>query len=171
MPEREHPLRIEAERCGDEASIAAVTAEAFRGHPYSRGAEPAIIEGLRRAGALSISLVARDGNAIVGHVALSPLTLGEVREGWYGLGPISVQPDRQHDGIGRRLMHAALDTLRAKGACGCVLVGEPAFYGRFGFTADPTVTHPGVPPEYCLTLRFRPNSDTGTAHFHPAFGV
>jgi putative acetyltransferase len=162
---------IEPERSGDEATIAAVTAAAFHNHPYSHGEEPGIIARLRAAGALSVSLVAREGTAIIGHVAASPIALGATHEGWYGLGPISVRPDRQRHGIGSLLMRAVLETLRANGARGCVLVGEPAFYRHFGFTADPSVSHAGVPPEYCLTLRFVPGTEAGAAQFHPAFGV
>jgi len=171
MSRTDSRIVVEAERGGDEAAIAAVTAEAFRNHPYSHGQEPAVIEALRAAGALSVSLVARRAGEIVGHVAASPVALGTVATGWYGLGPLSVLPARQRRGIGSLLMRELLQELRRRGARGCVLVGPPEYYIRFGFRADPSVTVSHVPPEYCLVLRLAPNTDAGEAAFHAAFSL
>ncbi|MEC4630073.1 N-acetyltransferase, partial [Bacillus safensis] len=85
---------------------------------------------------------------LLGHVAVSPVTVSDGSTGWYGLGPISVLPARQGQGIGAALMRAAIDALRQQGARGCVLLGEPAYYGRFGFRAEPGLVLPGVPAEY-----------------------
>jgi predicted N-acetyltransferase YhbS len=171
MSRTDSRIVVEPECSGDEAAIAALTAEAFRNHPYSHGQEPAVIEALRDANALSVSLVARRAGEIVGHVAASPMKLGAVAAGWYGLGPLSVLPARQRRGIGSLLMRAVLEELRRRGARGCVLVGPPEYYIRFGFRADPGVTVAHVPPEYCLILRLAPNSDTGEALFHAAFSL
>ena len=172
MSRTDSRIVVEAESHGDEAAIAAVTAEAFRNHPYSHGQEPAVIEALRQAGALSVSLVARRAGEIVGHVAASPAKVGaEAATGWYGLGPLSVLPARQRRGIGSLLMRAMLEELRRRGARGCVLVGPPEYYIRFGFSADARLTLAHVPPKYCLTLRLVPNTDAGEAAFHAAFSL
>lgn len=165
-------LRIVPERVGDEAAIAEVTAEAFRGHPYSHGREAAVIAMLRREGALSVSLVARIGGDVVGHIAASAVAVGETgAPGWYGLGPLSVVPQRQRRGLGSALMRAVLDELVRRGARGCVLVGLAEYYLRFGFRNDPALTVDGVPPQYCLSLRLVPNTDAGPVKFHAAFAL
>ena len=162
-------MRIRPEAPGDEAAIGALTAAAFTGHPYSDGSEPLIIERLRRLGKLTLSLVAEDDGQIVGHVAFSPVTLSGGEGGWYGLGPISVAPGRQRSGIGSALMREGLGELEAQGAAGCALVGDPAYYNRFGFIARSELTTTGVPPEYFLVLPLHGEVPSGMVTFHPAF--
>lgn len=162
-------LAIGDESPGDAAAIRALVTEAFRAAPHASGTEAQIVDRLRDAGALSLSLVARDRDGILGHVAASPLGIGDAA-GWFGIGPLAVRLDRQSRGIGSALMGAALARLRAQGAGGVVLVGDPAYYGRFGFAADPAVVVEGIPAEYVLTLPFgRPAQ--GHVRFHAAFGL
>ena len=66
-------------------------------------------------------------------------------------------------------MTAALDALRARGLAGAVLVGDPAYYARFGFAPSPGLTVPGVPDEYVLALPFAGPPPTGAIAYHPAF--
>lgn len=120
-------MTIRPERPGDEDPIGEVTREAFAFHPHSRQTEHFIVAALRRAGALSISLVAEQGDRVVGHVAFSPVRIGDGSPGWYGLGPVSVLPALQGQGIGRALIEHGLEELRRRGAGGCVLLGDPAF--------------------------------------------
>jgi putative acetyltransferase len=163
-------VRIRPEAAGDAAAIEALTVAAFRDHPHSGHTEQHIVRALRAAGQLTVSLVAiAPEGELIGHVAVSPVAMSDGTRGWYGLGPISVQPARQRLGIGTRLMHAALDALRALGASGCVLVGEPTYYGRFGFRAEPALTIPGVPPEYFQALVLAGPLPHATVTFHPAF--
>lgn len=160
---------IRPEHADDEAAIAEVTKVAFTGHPYSDGSEPGIIAALRKAGALSLSLVAETGSSVIGHVALSPVEI-EDREGqWFGLGPISVLPDFQGQGIGTALMRAAIAWMTEEGASGCVLVGDVRFYGRFGFAALDGLVLPGVPPQFVLALPLSGPAPSGIVSFHPAF--
>ena len=91
--------------------------------------------------------------------------------GWQGLGPISVTPERQRKGIGTALMRAALAEVRASHAPGVVLVGDPAFYGHFGFRRAPGLQLDGIPPEVLLALPFGPDLPRGALRFHPAFGL
>lgn len=168
-------LAIRPEAPADEAAIEAVTRAAFLVHPHSRQTEQFIIRELRAAGALSVSLVAEEGSRvvgrIVGHIAFSPVRLADGTPGWQGMGPVSVAPDRQRRGIGSALVEAGLARLRELGAQGCLLVGDPAFYGRFGFAQATGLELEGVPAEVFLALSFGPSLPTGRVDFHPAFAA
>jgi putative acetyltransferase len=68
-------------------------------------------------------------------------------------------------------VQTALDQLREQGASGCVVLGEPGFYGRFGFAPEPGLILPGVPPEYFQALAFGDRlPPMGEVEYHPAFG-
>lgn len=153
----------------DRAVIHALTEAAFREAPHSSHTEQFIVDALRSRGELSLSLVAEKDGQVVGHVALSPVTISDGSTGWLGLGPISVLPGWQGQGVGAALMHAALDALRGQGAQGCVVLGEPSYYGRFGFRAEPGLMLPGVPPEYFQALCLRPPMAQGAVQYSPAF--
>lgn len=162
-------MPIRPEQPADADAIRALTTEAFATAPHRSGTEAAIVDALRAAGALTLSLVAVEGNEIVGHVAFSPVTIDGAERGWFGLGPVSVRPRRQRGGIGSELIREGLRRLRAMGAEGCVLLGDPAYYGRFGFAADPALVLEGVPPEYFVRLGFGAAVPTGTMRYHAAF--
>lgn len=138
-------IRIRHETAEDTQAIGEVTACAFQHAPHTSHTEQHIVSGLRRAGKLAISLVAEADGTVVGHVAISPVSISSGASGWFGLGPVSVLPQHQGRGIGSQLIREALRLLRGSGASGCVVLGEPRYYGRFGFQADPTwscrVTH------------------------------
>ena len=121
---------------------------------------------------MSVSLVAEDNGEIIGHVAISPVSISSGAERWYGLGPISVLPERQGQRIGSLLMEQGLADLRALGAAGCVVLGDPNYYSRFGFKANPSLVFPGVPPEYFQTISFTGHPvPTGTVTYHEAFAA
>jgi putative acetyltransferase len=162
-------VQVRPERSGDEEAIHAVTTEAFLEAPHTAHTEQFIVGELRRAGALTVSLVAELDDHIVGHVAISPVTIDGAANGWFGLGPVSVLPEHQGRGVGSRLVREALARLRTAGAGGCVLVGEPSYYGRFGFRAEPALVLPGVPPEYFQALSFTNELPRGVVTFHEAF--
>lgn len=164
-------LRIRDENTLDAPFIEALTETAFRTAPHRSGTEQHIVNALRRAGQLTLSLVAEEGGVIVGHVAVSPVSVSDGARDWYGLGPIAVQPELQGRHIGASLMHAALDGLRARGAAGCVLVGEPAYYTRFGFRPVPGLVYPGIPSAYFMALAFGSHIAQGTVSYHAAFGA
>jgi putative acetyltransferase len=164
-------IEIRPETAADIARIREITELAFRTAAHTCGREHLLVDALRNAGALTVSLVAMSGHEIVGHVAISPVTVSEATGEWFGVGPISVLSQFQRQGIGSRLMESALSQLREKGARGCVLVGDPKFYGRFGFRSDPTLVVPDVPPEVSLSLRFCPCPDHGPVTFHAAFAA
>lgn len=165
-------LLIRDERDGDAGAIRAVTRAAFEGMPYSEQTEAAIVDALRAAGALAVSLVAVEDGGIVGHVAFSPIAIdGAPAPGWFGAGPLSVRPGRQRAGIGTALMRAGLARLADAGAKGCVLVGDPAYYRRFGFTASSSLRYPDLPAEYFQVLELASETPSGTVAFHPAFAA
>ena len=164
-------MEIRVEMPGDVGAIRAVTTAAFAVAPYSNQMEAAIVDGLRQGGALSLSLVAMEEGNVVGHVAFSPVLINGQPRDWYGLGPVSVQPDRQGQGVGQRLIVRGLDELKNRGAGGCVVFGEPAYYGRFGFVSDPGLVFAGAPPGYFQRLVFKGTSPKGEVSYHAAFGT
>lgn len=169
MPTERSALSIRGETAADAAAIRRITEAAFATAAHSSGTEAAIVEGLRAAGALTVSLVAEDAAGPVGHVAFSPVTVDGHAAGWFGLGPLSVLPDAQRAGVGSALVRAGLARLPALGGRGCVVVGDPAFYRRFGFAADPGLRLEGVPAEYFQRLVLAGPAPRGTVAYHPAF--
>jgi putative acetyltransferase len=162
-------LDIRDETPADIATIRAITRAAFAGQPYSDQTEAEVIDGLRAADAIGLSLVAMSGGEVVGNVVFSDVTIDGVA-GWVGLGPVSVRPDLQRGGVGSALIKAGLDRMRATGAMGCVLVGDSGYYSRFGFRTVPGLGYQGVPDEYVMALPFRGALPKGVIVFHPAFG-
>ena len=160
-------LRDETE--SDFAAIRDVTEAAFRTLAISGHTEQFIIEALRTAGALTISLVATLNGTVVGHIAFSPVTMSDGTPGWYGLGPVSVLPAYQRQGIGKALIAEGLARLKALAANGCCLVGHPGYYGRFGFENPSGLALDGVPPEVFFALAFNGRMPQGTVAFHEAF--
>ena len=135
----------------------------------SRHTEQFIVHALRAAKALTISLVAEDEGKIVGHIAFSPVTITDGSENWYGLRPVSVLLRFQGKGIGAKLIREGLLLLKDLGGQGCVLVGHPAYYPRFGFKNDSKLVYEGVPPEVFFALPFYGNVPKGRVLFHEAF--
>lgn len=163
---------VRPERPADAAAISALTTAAFHGLEFSGGNEAEIVERLRADGDLAVSLVAENLDlAVIGHAAFSPVTVSDGTSGWYALGPVSVIPLRQKVGIGSSLTEAGLARLREIGAAGCVVLGDPGYYGRFGFVNDPGLTCPGPHPEYLQRVVFRTPPPTGEIRFAPAFGL
>ena len=160
---------IRNERPTDIQAITDITIAAFQNHPFSHQTEHFIVHALRAANALAVSLVAEiDGN-VAGHVAFSPVAMADGSPGWYGVGPISVAPEYQRQGIGTALMEEGLRRLENMGANGCLLVGDPHFYKRFGFRNIPELILEGVPPDVFLALPFGEKSPRGAVQFHQAF--
>lgn len=129
------------------------------------------MDALRAEGALEVSLIAEREGLVVGHIAFSHARVGEASADWYLLGPMAVLPEFQGRGIGRLLMQAGLASLRERSAQGCVLVGDPAFYGRFGFEHVPGICCAGVPDAYVLALRFAGPMPQGEIAHHPAYSI
>lgn len=162
---------IRSELPSDIAAIHSLTKEAFLNAPYAAHTEHFIVDALRDAGALTLSLVAEEDGSVVGHVAVSPISISGKNLGWHGLGPISVAPEHQKKGIGSGLVHAALQRLKEKKSAGCVLAGDPAYYNRFGFVHQSSIIFPDVPAEFFLVNPFSEIVPQGIAKFHEAFAT
>ena len=163
---------IRTEQARDIEAITQVTYAAFLGKFSDHPTEHLIVNGLREAGMLTLSLVAEVNGKIVGHVAFSPVTINEQFVGWYGLGPISVAPDLQKQGIGSKLILDGLARLRDLGAKGCVLEGSPAYYERFGFKPRAGLTYHAAPaPEFFMAFPFYEEVPVGKVEYHQAFYV
>ena len=160
---------IRNENESDVEAISEITEKAFQSLAISSHTEQFIIQALRKANALTISLVAEKEGKIMGHIAFSPVTISDGTANWYGLGPISVLPALQKQGIGKRLMREGLSRLKSLGAKGCVLVGDSGYYGQFGFRSLPHLVVDGVPPEYVLVLPFEDNATHGIVVCHEGF--
>jgi len=162
-------VTIRPETVADVGAIDDITAAAFRTVAVSNQTEQFIIGALRAANALTISLVAEHEARVVGHVAFSPVTISDGSKGWYGLGPVSVLPELQRQGIGTALIEEGLSLLEGLNAHGCCLVGDPSFCGRIGFRNIPELVHEGVPPEVFLAKPLRGVVPHGVVAFHEGF--
>ena len=162
---------VRREQDGDEAAIAQVIATAFAAAEWSDGGEAALVGRLRDDLELESSYVAvTAAGSVVGHVAFSRVTIDGRECGWFGLAPLAVLPDWQRRGIGAALVAAGLEDLRSLDAAGCVVLGEPAYYRRFGFAHDPVLTYPGPPADYFQRLVLRGDAPRGVVSYSNAFG-
>ena len=164
-------IEVSNEKADDEARIHQVTEQAFVSAPHSDHNEQFIVDALRRAGALTVSQVAKVDGEIIAHVAISPVTLSGGAIGWFGLGPISVLPDFQGLGIGSKLVQSSIAALKEVGASGCVVLGDSAYYGRFGFKVVDGLVFSGVPAEYFQALSFSGEFPNEEVSYHEAFSA
>lgn len=160
---------IRDEKDTDYRFISDVTKSAFETMEISNNTEQFIIEALRSAKALIVSLVAEVDGLVVGHIAFSPVIMSDGAKDWYGLGPVSVHPDFQRKGIGKALIQEGLSRLRNLKAKGCCLVGHPKYYRQFGFNNVERLLHEGVPQEVFFAFSFDGNMPQGNVIFHEGF--
>ncbi len=162
-------ITIRSETYADTDAITNVTIAAFKTLEISNHTEQFIVEALRAAKALTISLVAELDAGVIGHIAFSPVTISDGTRSWYGLGPVSVLPEYQRQGIGKALIGEGVSRLREMNAQGCCLVGHPEYYKQFGFNNTPELVLENVPPEVFFALSFDGHTPQGTVTFHDAF--
>lgn len=117
-------------RPGDHPAIAAVVEAAF-GQP----GEARLVGRLRADGDALFELVAVEADAVVGHVLFSRLWADRY-EMFAALAPLAVRPDLQKTGLGSALVRAGLESAKEFGAHGVIVLGHPAYYPRFGFSAE-----------------------------------
>ena len=161
---------IREERSGDEAAIRALTERAFAGHPYSDGTEADVIERLRRDGDLLASLVAVQGEALIGQASYSAARLSNREQGWMVLGPMAVAPEWQGRGVGRALVEAGEAAMMARGAKGITVLGDPELYARFGFRRNTPMRLDGELGEYLQVKSFGAPIPAASITYAPAFG-
>jgi putative acetyltransferase len=143
---------------------------------FDAEAEPRLVEALRTAGRLSVSLVAVLGDVVAGHIAFSDVTIDIPGRPLVGLGlaPVGVLPGMQRQGIGSALIRAGLDQCKERRAPFVVVLGDPGYYRRFGFK---TAADWGVGNEYgaheeFMAFEFSPGaipSPAGIARYSPEF--
>ena len=160
---------IRSETSDDISTIAEVTAAAFKTLAIRNHMEQFIIAALRAANALTVSLVAEVDGRVVGHVAFSPVNISDGSPNWFGLGPVSMLPECQRQGIGKALILEGLSRLKRLNAQGCCLVGHPEYYKQFGFKNIPELVHEGVPQEVFLSLPLVGHVPQGIVDFHGGF--
>jgi putative acetyltransferase len=165
-------LRVRPETEADHAAVRAINERAF-GQP----GEAALVEALRRAGAVILSLVAERAGALVGHILFSPVTV-ETAAGAYravGLAPMAVEPGHQRAGVGSALVEDGLRRLRAQGHQAVVVLGHPSYYPRFGFAPASRFGlswEHDAPDEAFMALELSFGALAGrggVVAFHPAF--
>lgn len=157
-------MRIREEASGDAAAIRRVIVAAF-----GRQAEADLVDALRSAGDAAVSLVAEDDTGIVGHVLFSKL---QAPDGCVALAPVSVTPGRQSKGIGTALVREGLERAKRDGARAAFVVGEPGYYGRFGFRPAAQRFETTYPRSYFMALELAPGAlgeASGPVNFAPAF--
>ena len=157
------------ERAADVPAIRALLESAF-----PSAAESRLVDALRASGRLAVSLVACDATSVVGHVAFSPVQLGDASG--LGLAPMSVLPAHQNRGIGALLVREGLVTCAHLGWGFVVVLGEPEYYGRFGFER---ASGRGLENEYGVDEAFRVlelrtgelPADGGLVRYAPEFAL
>lgn len=161
-------VTVRTERQDDDAAIDVVVASAF-----GQRDEADLVRALRSSTAWlpQLSLVAELDHRVVGHAAFTRAHVDGVPV--LALAPVSVIPDAQHRGIGTALVEDGISRARADGESLIVVLGDPAYYGRFGFTAAAAM---GVSGPFGPIVEFQclPLADafpTGTMRYPAAFRV
>ncbi|KGJ98367.1 hypothetical protein ND16A_0676 [Thalassotalea sp. ND16A] len=162
-------INVRPECIDDINDIKKITIEAFKNHPHSNSTEDEIVARLRADNDLSVSLVAEVNGVVVGHIAFSKVKINNEFIQWYGLAPVSVKPEYQNQGVGSKLILSGLDAIRQLNAHGCVLLGEPEYYNKFGFKAYSQLILKGVPAEYFQALVLSGKIPIGNVKYHSAF--
>lgn len=162
-------IAIRNETHDDVSAISEVTIAAFKTLEISNHTEQFIIDALRAAKALTVSLVAEMDSWVIGHIAFSSVIISDGTPNWYGLGPVSVLPEHQRKGIGKSLIKEGLSRLKDMNAQGCCLVGHPDYYRKFGFQNISGLVLEGVPQEVFFSLSFDGHIPQGTVAFHEGF--
>jgi putative acetyltransferase len=168
-------IRIRQERAQDRAAVRAINESAFGGVEAAN-----LVDALRAAGAVTLSLVAEAGGTPVGHLLSSTVSIaapscpGEA----VALAPMAVLPERQGRGIGSQLVRAGLAALKAAGVGAVVVLGHPKYYPRFGFVPASRFglrCEYDCPDEAFMALELRPGAlsglEGGVVHYRSEFGA
>ncbi|MBU9822228.1 N-acetyltransferase [Rahnella sp. BCC 1045] len=119
----------------DAAGIDRLLRRAFPG-----GAEADLVQQLREDGLLTLGVVATDDEGgVVGYVAFSPVDIQGEDRNWVALAPLAVDESLRRQGLGEKLVYEGLDSLNEFGYAAVVVLGDPTYYGRFGF--KPAAVH------------------------------
>ena len=162
-------IKIRQELTSDHGMIYSVTEAAFKGKAYAGGDEQIIVDRLRKSGRLSLSLVAHIDDAVVGHIAFSPAKTRDNSQSWFALGPVSVLPKYQGNGIGAKLIRLGLTQVQRQRALGCILTGNPEYYRKFNFELAPEYAPSDSERDHFMLMCFTKVKPNGPLLFDPAF--
>lgn len=143
---------------------------------FDTAAEAHIVDLLRARGKAVISLVAEINAEIVGHILFSPVSIEPPDPGWnaLGLAPVGVLPEWQQQGIGMALVNQGLERCRVLGIDLVIVLGDPAYYARFGFerALDHGLSNEYQADEHFMVLELKPgvlNKFAGLVKYAPEF--
>lgn len=160
---------IRTARPADRSSIRSLVTEAFGGD-----AEAALVERLVADGDAVLELVAEQGGAIVGHVLFSRLEVEEERQSFaaVALAPLAVAARSRRGGIGAALVEDAHRRLAEGGEALSIVLGDPAYYGRFGYRREPAEDFTSdYQCEALQALTWREAPTRGRLTYAPAFST
>ncbi len=100
---------------------------------FASPTESHIVRSLRDRGKLTVSLMIECSGEAIGHLAMSPVQVDGSSATILAIGPIAVIPERQRQGVGSELMREGINRSRRGGVAAIILLGDPAWYRRFGF--------------------------------------
>lgn len=166
------PITIRSESSEDIIAISDLITAAFKDDPMSDKREAEIVELMRKDRALTLSLVAEYEGKVIGHIAFSEVMISGESCFWYGLAPVAVAQGFQNKAVGSQLIKEGLAKLKEHQAKGCVVLGEPKYYGRFGFKTEANLKMAGLPEEYAAyfqALSFNDSLPNGDVKYHSAF--
>ena len=160
-------IQIRTAGTGDFDAVKRVISAAF-----AQTDEARLVDMLRATGDARIDFVATDKGVILGHVMFSEMRRPE---NWLGLAPIAVAPERQRSGVGAALIQAGLEQAGRESWGGVIVLGEPAYYERFGFSVEAAARFDSdYPSEYLMALELRKGAlakSGGVARYARAFGA
>lgn len=171
-------LIIRAEKTTDIEPINQLILLAFANHPHQDPnlgvTEHLIVQNLRQSAALTISLVAEYQAQIIAHVAFSPIQVNHQKSNYHVMAPVSVLPEFQNCGVGTQLIKNGLIKLQQFNSDGCVVLGDPEYYQRFGFHHNHKFSAKGAPKPYFMAQSFTDHHHLNNAAeitFHEAFTI
>jgi predicted N-acetyltransferase YhbS len=128
---------IRKENSFDHNWVIELTAKAFETMPFSEGDEDKLVENLRKASSFipELSLVAELNGQVVGHILFTPMIIDNGQQQYQSLvlGPVSVLPEYQKQGIGGKLVIAGHQKAKELGFQSVILIGHAEYYPRFGY--------------------------------------
>lgn len=165
-------MRIRSEETTDAPMVRAVNEAAFESSE-----EADIVDALRKREKSLVSLVAEADGEVVGHIVFSPVTVS-ANPGvlLMGLGPMSVLPNHQRQGVGSALVREGLNRCLGMGCSAVVVLGHPEYYPRFGFVPASRYgisSQFDVPDEVFMLIELMPGSLqglSGRVTYDAAFG-
>lgn len=169
-------MQIRQEQSSDYAAVYQIVKTAFASAQESDGTEQDLVIALRQSEAFipQLSLVAQQGERIVGHILFTRVSVGEKTA--LALAPLAVLPDYQRQGVGQALIAEGHRIGRELGYDYAVVLGSPAYYSKSGYCPASRfgIKSPfDVPDEYFMAIRLNENAEplNGVPKYDPAFGI